>query len=235
MVLTNQQIADFFTNEMGIPPATVTQLGTMGINTVEDLLDYDEDLIKSLKDDLRRPTGTMADPNDPNRLVPQAPYILTPLSCKKLTVAAKIVAYYQATGYNITIGSLRWGGPLTLFSQYLKALKIQKSDDSKEPPKVTRSLPIGQWSEAFQIFLEKILGVRDIPLAYVTRSEAIPPVAPALRPNRPYSAVHESVVKELIARASHTHTLFENDNEEVYNHLELALCSNALCSNAMPL
>jgi hypothetical protein len=234
MVLTNQQTTDFFTTEMGIPEATVTQLATMGIVRVEDLVDYDEDLIKSLKDDLRKPTGTMPDPNDATRVVPQAPYILTPLSCKKLVVAAKTIAYYQATGYNVTLGSLRWGGPLTLFSQYLKALKVQKAEDNKEPPKVSRSLPIGQWSEAFQIFLEKALGVRDIPLAYVIRQDAVPPAAPTLRANRPYSAVHESVVKELIARASHTHTLYENDNEEVYNHLELALRTTQYAATLSP-
>ena len=234
MVLTNNQTQDFFANDMGIPAETITQLQTMGITSVDDLSEYDEDLIKSIKDDLRRPTGTMPDPNDATRVVPQAPYILSPLSCKKLVVAAKIVTYYQATDHPITIGAMRWAGPLMIFAEYLKALKLQKADDTKEPPKVTRSLPIGQWSEAFQIFLEKSLGVRDIPLAYVTRAESTPPAPPALRPNRPYSAEHESVVKELIARASHNHTLFENDNEEVFNHLEMALRTTHYAATLSP-
>jgi hypothetical protein len=237
MVLTVLQTAEFFTNKMGIPPVTVVQLATVGTTTIKDLIDYDKDLFKCLKDDLCKPTGMIPDPNDAGRVVPQAPYILTPLSFKKLTVATKMVVYYQTTGYNHTLGSLRWTGLLTLFSQYLKALKNQKADDNKEPPKVTRSLPIGQWSKAFQISLEKTLGARDIPLAYVTRTKVIlPPATPPLwSPNRPYSTVHESAIKKLIAHASHTHTLSENDNEEVYYHLELLpLCTTQYAVTLSP-
>ena len=226
MVLSGANNTVFFETEMGIPTATVTQLGTLGITRAEDLIDYDEDLLNNLKEDLRKPTGTMQDPNDPARVVPQAPFILTPVSCRKLLVAAKAIEYYEAVGRATTIASLRWAGPLTRFSQYLKALKVMKNEEKKEPPKVTRSLPIGQWSEAFLIYLENTLGVRDIPLAYVVRSQATPPApAPALRTGYPYSTEHGSVSRELIERASHTHVLFDTDNEEVFNHLESSLRS----------
>ena len=113
---------------------------------------------------------------------------------------------------------MRWAGPLTLFKQYLTALESMKKDDKLDVPKVTRSLPIGQWSEAFIIHLEKTLGVRDIPMSYLVRSDvAVPVAAPALQAGRPYSDVHGSIVNELVARASHTHTLYDTDNEDLFN------------------
>ena len=235
MVLTEPQTTIFFETEMGILPDTRAQIQTLGINQVEDLADYDKELINSLKEDLRKPTCTMQDPNNANRVVPQTPFVLNPLSCKKLLVTAKAVVYYNSTGHIITIASMRWAGTLAHFSHYLTALKSTKTDEESEAPKVTRLLPIGQWSEAFQIYLEKTNGVRNIPLAYVTRTMATPTLpAPALQPNLPYSADYQSITEELIDRASHTHTLYEVDNNEVFNLLETSLRSTQYAATLSP-
>ena len=62
-----------------------------------------------------------------------------------------------------------------------------------------------------------------IPLAYVIRIDPqVPGIAPTLAPNQPHSTEHGSVEEELIARASHTHALFRDDNSVVYYHLEKA-------------
>jgi hypothetical protein len=235
MVLTNAQTTTFFETEMGIPPATVTQLQTMGIANVEDLRDYDKDLIKNVKEDLRKPTGTMPDPNDPTRVVAQSPFVLSPVSCKRLETAAHAVRYYEDTNRGISLAMMRWAGPLTLFKQYLTALESMKKDDKPDVPKVTRSLPIGQWSEAFIIHLEKTLGVRDIPMSYLVRPDvAVPAAAPALQAGRPYSDVHGSIVNELVARASHAHTLYDTDNEDLFNLIEEALRGTQYAATLSP-
>ena len=62
-----------------------------------------------------------------------------------------------------------------------------------------------------------------IPLAYVIRiNPQVPGIAPTLAPSQPHSTEHGSVEEELIARASHTHALFRDDNSVVYYHLEKA-------------
>ena len=62
-----------------------------------------------------------------------------------------------------------------------------------------------------------------IPLAYVIQiNPQVPGPAPTLAPNQPHSTEHGSVEGELIARASHTHALFRDDNSVVYEHLEEA-------------
>ena len=62
-----------------------------------------------------------------------------------------------------------------------------------------------------------------IPLVYVIRTDPqVPGTAPTLVPNQPHSTEHGSVEEELIARTSHTHALFRDDNSVVYYHLEKA-------------
>ena len=99
----------------------------------------------------------------------------------------------------------------------------QKDEDDPDVPKITKALPIIKWTEAFQDFLNTVIGARMIPLAYVIRIDPqVPGPAPTLAPNQPHSTEHGSVEGELIARAFHTHPLFRDDNSVVYYHLEEA-------------
>ena len=57
MVLTHVQTKAFFRNavQMAIPNATVNELSNEGIDTVEDLAEFDDDTIKQIASNLRRP------------------------------------------------------------------------------------------------------------------------------------------------------------------------------------
>ena len=74
-----------------------------------------------------------------------------------------------------------------------------------------------------------------IPLAYVIRTNPqVPGTAPTLAPNQPHSTEHGSVEEELIARASHTHALFRDDNSVVYYHLEKATRGTSYAASIKP-
>ena len=74
-----------------------------------------------------------------------------------------------------------------------------------------------------------------IPLAYVIRIDPqVPGLAPPLAPNQPHSTEHGSVEGELIARASHTHALFRDDNSVVYYHLEEATRGASYAASIKP-
>ena len=104
------------------------------------------------------------------------------------------------------------------------ALKEKKGEDSPETPKISKALPVIKWTEAFQDFLNRKIGNRNIPLAYIIRDEPKPPaMALPLAPGQPHSFEHGSVEAELIAWASHTHALFRNDNSDLYFLLEEAM------------
>ena len=103
------------------------------------------------------------------------------------------------------------------------ALKERKGDDSPDIPKISKVLLVIKWMEAFQDFLNRKIGNRNIPLAYIIHDEPNPPAAaPPLAVGQPHSIQHGSVEAELIARASHTHALFHDDNSDIYDLLQEA-------------
>jgi hypothetical protein len=73
------------------------------------------------------------------------------------------------------------------------------------------------------------------PLCYVIRETVnVPAAAPALAQNQPHSNEHESVTGELVARASHEHALFRDDNASVYHYLEEATRSTPYAASIKP-
>ena len=125
---------------------------------------------------------------------------------------------------------------LKVFGHHITALESKAAKDTSDVPKVSRSLPIGKWSETFSLFLhDSAIGARNIPLAYVIRETVdVPAEAPALLTGKPYSDEHGSVVNELIARASHTHDLFQEDNKLVFCLLEEALRATSYAASLSP-
>ena len=95
-------------------------------------------------------------------------------------------------------------------------LKERKGDDSPDVPKISKVLLVIKCTEAFQDFLNRKIGNRNIPLAYIIHDEPNPPAAaPSLAAGQPHSIEHGSVEAELIARASHTHALFHDNNSDL--------------------
>ena len=156
-------------------------------------------------------------------------------SQKRLTVACDLVRYYQTVGRDLTAVNIQWNQVMSNFEIQWKALKDRKDEDDPDVPKITKALPIIKWTEAFQDFLHRVIGARMIPLAYVIRIDPqVPAVAPTLAPNQPHSTEHESVESELMARASHTHAHFRDDDSVVYYHLEEATRGTSYAASIKP-
>ena len=110
------------------------------------------------------------------------------------------------------------------------ALKEKKGDDS--PSKV---LPVVKWTEPFQDFLNRKIENQNIPLAYIIHEVPNPPAAaPPLAPGQPHSLEYGSVEEELIARVSHAHALFCNDNSDLYFLLEVATQGTQYAASIKP-
>ena len=115
------------------------------------------------------------------------------------------------------------------------ALEEKKGEDSPETPKICKALPVIKWTEAFQDFLNRKIGNRNMPLAYIICDEPNPPaMALSLAPGQPHSIKHGSVEVELIAQASHSHALFCNDNSDLYFLLEEATWSTPYTASIKP-
>ena len=240
MVLTQLQTTAFFESpdQLGIPHETMVQIQREGIQAVADLADFEKQELQQLADNLRKPGGRIPDLNPnaaPGATIPTPASTYGAKSQKRLTVACDLVRYYQTVGRDLTSANIQWNQVMSNFEIQWKALNDRKDEDYPDVPTITKALPIIKWTEAFQDFLHKVIGARMIPLAYVIRTDPqVPGIAPTLAPNQPHSTEHGSVEEELIARASHTHALFRDDNSVVYYHLEKATRGTSYAASIKP-
>ena len=176
MVLTAAQSTAFFESpdQMGIPHTTMVQMQVEGIQSIADLVDFEKDSLQQLANNLRKHGGRIADP-DPN--TPAGATIPTPIPTpifkygaklhKRLTVACDLIRYYQTVSRDLTAANIQWNQVMSNFNIQWKALKARKDEDDHDVPNITKALPIIKWTDTFQDFLNRVIGARMIPLAYV--------------------------------------------------------------------
>jgi hypothetical protein len=116
------------------------------------------------------------------------------------------------------------------FRNQWKVLTDCKNEDELEVPKISKALPVIKWTEAFKDYLNQVIGARSILLACVICAEPVVlAAAPPLANGEPHLIEHGSVAAEVIARASHDHALFRDDNPAVYYKLQEAT-RHSICS-----
>ena len=236
MPFTNAQTTAFFedADQMAIPHRTVAQLATEGITAVDDLAEFEDDDFKQVAYNLSHPPAVL-NAAVPPVLVPQEPFVLGAKSLRRLKVAAKAIRYYQSIDRATTSGNMHFTNVLRNFELQWNSLEDKVEADAPDVPKITRNLAVTRWSESFVDFLNQSYGVRKAPLAYVIRDDAVVAVpGPPLAHHQPHSNEHGSVEGELIARLSHTHPIFRDDNKMVYDHLEVATCSTIYAASIKP-
>ena len=216
----------------------MVQIQREGIQTVADLADFEKQELQQLADNLRKPGGRIPDPNPnaaPGATIPTPTFTYGVKSQKRLTVACDLVRFDQTVGRDLTAANIQWNQVMSNFEIQWKALKDRKDEDDPDVPTITKALPIITGTEAFQDLLHRVIGARMVPLAYVIQiNPQVPGIAPTLAPIQPHSTKHGSVEDELIARASHTHALFRNDNSVVYYHLEKATRGTSPAASIKP-
>lgn len=231
MPLTNPQIRAFFedADQMGLPNATVAKLAAdEGIASPNDLENFDKDTFEQVVDNLRKPGDRIRNPdrNAPaGSTIPRPPYIISAKSLKRLLETADLIRFYVMIGRGITHANIFYDPIVIDFTHQWKSLKDRKKNDVVEVPKITKTLPIIKWTEAFDDFLARTIGIRHIPLSYVTRAVSDPTVTeplPDILDGHPHTEKYGSIEGDLVARATHDHPLFKDDNAKVYYYLEEA-------------
>ena len=209
-----------------------------GIEHVHDLSDFDKDTITQVADNLRRPGGRIPNPDPnaaPGSTIAQPPFVFSAKSQKRLLSACDLVRFYAMIGRDLSAGNMRWDPVIKNFAEQWKALQDRKKGEDPEVPKITKTLSVIKWTEAFDNFLHRKLGVRHVPLAYATCSEVTPPaVCPPLATDLPHSSEHGSVEADMVARASHLHPLYRDDNSSVYYLVEEATRGTSYAATIKP-
>ena len=131
--------------------------------------------------------------------------------------------------------NIHWTPVVKNFDIQWKALVDRKKSDEPDIPKISQTLPVLTWMEAFSDYLHRIIGSHMIPLAYVIREHVNPPgAAPPRATSQPHLEEHGSVEMDMIMRASHDHALFREDNAKVYFKLEEATRSTMYAASIKP-
>ena len=222
---------------MGIPHDIVVQLEKEGITTVSDLIYFDEDTFDQIAANLCRPTGRINDPNPNAALrstIPTPPFVVGAKSQKRLIVAAKLLKYYETVGRPLMAANIQWTSVMKNFDDQKKALENKMKADEPDVPKISKALPVIKWTEAFKDYLHRIIGVREIPLAYIIRPEVAALPIGAISVGSPHSQEHGAIELELIVHASHTHALFQEDNSALYYKVDEATRGTAYGASIKP-
>ena len=136
-----------------------------GIQSVEDLADFEKPSLQQLVDNLRKPGGRVPDP-DPNAslgsTIPTPAFKYGAKSQKRLTVACDLVRFYQTVGRDLTAANIQWNHVMSTFEIQWKVLMDRKDEDDPDVPQITKALPIFKCTEAFQGFLNRVIGARMI-------------------------------------------------------------------------
>ena len=157
-MLTAAQNTAFFElmDQMGFPHDTVIQLQLEDITMVANLMDFDKDSLQQLVDNFHCHGGRILDPN-PN----------TAKEPEMTTVTCDVAWYYDTISRDLTQANMHWNNVIKNVETNRKGLLKCKEDESPDIPTITKALPILKWAEAFQDFLHHLIGIRNIPLAYV--------------------------------------------------------------------
>ena len=203
-----------------------------GLDNLEDLHELaDDDGVKMLCANVRKPAGTMAQPGwvppnpNPNNLqAPQVPRTgqTIPAMCEqRLALAAYAAKIYHHIGRTVNSN--------TMTRTRLACFKSHKAmiDNHNEPeslPEISKTFTIMKYLDQLPTHLRAMLGVADVPLAYVIRQEVdAPNPLPALVTDKPWSVGKTSVIEELIDHFPHEGPAFDADNAQVFNLLAIAL------------
>ena len=217
----------FFTEaaQMGLTDATRAQIATEGIVVVDDLQDFDKETFRQLADNLRRPGGRVLHPDAAQAAlgvtIPTPPFVFGAGSQKRLTVMANLVRYYFSVAVATSATNMVWTTIGRNFEQQWEAIIEKKAATMPAVPKISKSLPALKWIEAMEYFFIRVYGCRYGPLAYVVRLlAAVDPTAPARVTNCPHGIGFDSIAQEMIARLSHNHPKFREDNALVFDLIE---------------
>ena len=115
MVLTQAQTTAFFENaaQMAIPRLTVAQLVVEGIDTADDLAEFDKTSIEAVAHNLRRPAAGN-------------PLVFGAKSQKRLIIACDLVRFYETVGRPLTVANLQWNTVMKNFEIQYSAIKEKK-------------------------------------------------------------------------------------------------------------
>eukprot|EP00957_Ditylum_brightwellii_P153544 11686527-Ditylum_brightwellii.AAC.1 len=151
--------------------------------------------------------------NQSHATVPQTLYLFGARIQKRLFKASELTRYYKMVGCHLTVSNTVYNTVIKSFIDQWVCLKDRKCQTQPVVPKIIRGLPIMQLVDVFGDFLHRKIGVRTIPLSYVTMETVLASrLASVRRENLPHGEEFDSIEEELVAQVLHAHPPYHEDN-----------------------
>ena len=222
MPFTVAQLSAFWKSpaKMGLTARTHVQMAAEGLTTPDDFEDFPKkDNLEGLFKKLLKPAKI---PGVGANALPQeiATFVIPAKLMIRLHGVRIIVLYYKMVGRTIEPGDLLWSAVKNFVEQW-KALTEKKDAEVKQPPRLTKEKLVYKWLESFQQHPSEKIGVRNTPFTYLTCLDiAAPAVLLPWAALQPFSLSYFSIEEEFKFCISHTHNLFQADNNALFHLID---------------
>ena len=188
-----------------------------GMESIEDLTEFEDDDVKVLCASVRKPGGTIQDPNNAAQRIPNPGHSVPAISEKRLKLACYGAKIYNLLGRNITSDSLS-RARLRSFEKHQAT--IEEHTEPEALPAISKTFGIMKALDLLPTHLRERIGGQKVALSYVIRNEAAPETLQPLQNNRITSENYESIMDELISRTPLTGPEYVEDNALVYQIIQ---------------
>ena len=186
-----------------------------GLDSYSTFTDFEEKDVNSFCSTLRRPGGTV---QVQGAEVADRGVAITSICEMRLKIAVYAAKYYALVGRPINDQSMAWDR-IKNFKTLQTIVKNHK--DPSDVPEISKKINIMKAIELIEEYLRGVLGVHDVPLAYIIRPDDNTPainVNPQ-RPGLPYGTQYSGYFDEMISCTEHTTAGFAEDSARVLNIL----------------
>ena len=140
----------------------------------------------------------------------------------KLKVMAKVAKHYTNCDRPIDAEMMKFKLVGEIFELQSEAALLLSKKDDLPVPSLKQMKVFTKWWEAMVLYFSNKFGVRNIPLSWIIREDALPPnPLPALAPGKPHTPGN-SIVDDAVLMYSHDNPLFDMDNTTVFSTVEQA-------------
>ena len=193
-----------------------------GLNVITDFAEFDKEDIETLCASVRKPGGSIANPNagiaGQPAVIPNPGHAIPAICEKRLILAAFTAKIYRSIGRVINQNSMN-RERLKQFEAH--RLLIEEHDDPEKLPVVSKTMGIVKAMDMVPSHLRERLGITKVALSYIIRPEAVPGPIPeqedsAAKPNSATAEGYETIMDELIEFTPHVGLSYAEDNARVF-------------------
>ena len=192
-----------------------------GLEVITDFAEFDKKDIQTLCASVRKPGGTIPNPNaaaaNQPANIPNPGYSIAAIWEKRMIAAAYAAKTYQMIGRPVTSDAMN-RDRLKLFEDHRTL--IENHEDPEKLPQVSKSFGIIKAMDMIPGHLRERLGVNKVALSYIIRKDVAVPALQAQENNSITGADYPSLMDELIARAPHQGGAYTEDNAKVFQIIQ---------------